>query len=158
MFVWSRSLNCSEIRFVAQWWRDTHSCTQSATVHLEKTNCVDIGQGCPKFLPRGPHVARRISVGPHLTTILAAWCILFILLIKPCGPIKIWSRATFGPRAGLWMAWYRHSLCRVYKTKWKNLVFFSSNFNVYETINQDTNQLLLLQLVNLHHKQCCALP
>ena len=59
-------------------------------------------QRCPKSLPGGPHVAGWISVGPHLTTKLAAGRILFILWIKPRGPVKIWSRAAFGPRAVLW--------------------------------------------------------
>ena len=63
---------------------------------------IPLGQGWPKFLPGVPHVVRWISVGSHLTVILAAGCILFILWTRPCGPVKIWSRATSGPRAGLW--------------------------------------------------------
>ena len=59
-------------------------------------------QGCPKFLPGGPRVAGWISVGPRLTTILAAGRFLFILRIKPRGLVKIWSRAAFRPLAGLW--------------------------------------------------------
>ena len=39
-----------------------------------------------------PHVVRWISVGPHLTTILAAGCILFILWIKPRGQNLIAGR------------------------------------------------------------------
>ena len=61
-----------------------------------------IDQGCPLFLPGGPHLVRRISAGPDLPTTLGVGCILFILWIKPCRPDKIWSRAAFGPRARLW--------------------------------------------------------